>query len=181
MKRENIYNLVLAAMLFALGLVLPFVTAQIPDLGNMLLPMHLPILLCGFICGWKYGLLCGATLPIVRSLMLGMPPLFPQAVTMAFELAAYGFFTGFFFLLSKKKGLASVYISLISAMLIGRIIKGIANAIAYGMLSKSYSFMMFISGAFLEAIPGIIIQLLLIPAVLVALKKAKVRKRGSFI
>ena len=175
MKRENIYNLVVAAMLFALGLVLPFLTAQLSTLGNMLLPLHLPILLCGFICGWKYGLLCGATLPIVRSLIFSMPPLFPQAVTMAFELAAYGFFTGFFFLISKKKSLVSVYVSLISAMLIGRVIKGAANAVCYGILSKGYTFMMFISGAFLEAIPGIIIQLVLIPAVLVALKKAKMK------
>ena len=175
MKRENIYNLVLASMLFALGLVLPFLTAHLASLGNMLLPMHLPILLCGFICGWKYGLLCGATLPIIRSLIFSMPPMFPQAVTMAFELAAYGFFTGFLYLLFKKKNIASVYISLIASMLIGRIIKGVANAVCYGILSKGYTFMMFISGAFLEAIPGIIIQLLLIPAILVALKKAKVK------
>ena len=172
MKKQDIYNLVTASMLFAVGLALPFLTAQLQSLGNMLLPMHLPILLCGFICGWKYGLFCGAALPIVRSLLFSMPPLYPSAVTYAFELAAYGFFTGFIFLLFKKKNLTAVYVSLISAMLIGRVVKGIASAVCYGIISKSYTFMMFISGAFVEAVPGIVIQLLVIPAVLVAMKKA---------
>ena len=162
-------------MLFALGLILPFVTGQIPEIGNMLLPMHLPVLLCGFICGPKYGLAVGALLPIMRSLMFGMPPLYPSAVTMAFELAAYGFLTGFLYLIFKKKNITSVYISLIAAMIAGRIIKGIANAICYGIINKGYTFMMFISGAFLEAIPGIIIQLILIPAVLLATKKATLK------
>ncbi len=172
MNKTAIQNLAAAAMLFALGLVLPFVTGQIPEIGNMLLPMHLPVLLCGFVCGWKYGLAIGALLPIIRSLTFGMPPLFPSAVTMAFELAAYGFLTGFLYSILKKKNITSVYISLIDAMLAGRIVKGIANAVCYGIADKGYTFMMFISGAFLEAIPGIIIQLILIPAVLLATKKA---------
>lgn len=175
MNKKFIQNLVSAAMLFALGLILPFVTGQIPEIGNMLLPMHLPVLLCGFICGPKYGLAVGALLPIMRSLMFSMPPLYPSAVTMAFELAAYGFLTGFLYLIFKKKNITSVYISLIAAMIAGRIIKGIANAICYGIINKGYTFMMFISGAFLEAIPGIIIQLILIPAVLLATKKATLK------
>lgn len=175
MNKKFIQNLVSAAMLFALGLVLPFMTGQIPEIGNMLLPMHLPVLLCGFICGPKYGLAVGALLPIMRSLMFSMPPLYPSAVTMAFELAAYGFLTGFLYLIFKKKNITSVYISLIAAMIAGRIIKGIANAICYGIINKGYTFMMFISGAFLEAIPGIIIQFILIPAVLLATKKATLK------
>lgn len=175
MKKEAIYNLATASMLFALGLVLPFLTGQIPEIGNMLLPMHLPVLLCGFICGWKYGLLVGASLPILRSLMFGMPALYPSAVTMAFELCAYGFITGFLHCLFKKKNIASVYLTLIPAMLIGRIIKGIANAICYGIINKGYSFAMFISGAFIEAVPGIILQIILIPAILVAIKRTSVK------
>ena len=162
-------------MLFAIGLVLPFATGQIPEIGNMLLPMHIPVLLCGFICGWKYGLAVGALLPIIRSLIFGMPPLYPSALTMAFELAAYGFLTGFLYMILKKKNLTTVYISLIIAMIAGRIIKGIANAVCYGIINKGYTFMMFISGAFLEAVPGIIIQLILIPAILLAVKKASIK------
>ncbi len=173
MKSFSIKRLATAAMLLSLGLVLPFLTGQLPDIGNMLLPMHFPVLLCGFICGWKYGLAVGATLPIFRSLLFGMPPLFPQAVTMAFELAAYGLLTGLLYSLIKCREIPRIYISLITAMLAGRIVKGIANAVAYGISDKSYGFMMFISGAFLEAIPGIILQLVLIPLIIIALKKAK--------
>lgn len=175
MKKKTVYDITLSAMLFAVGLTLPFVTGQIPEIGNMLLPMHLPVLLAGFTVGWKYGFLIGATLPIVRSLMFGMPPLFPNALTMAFELAAYGFLTGFLYLLFKRKNLFAVYTTLIISMIIGRIVKGIANAIAYGAASKSYTFAMFVSGAFLEAIPGIVIQLVFIPALLLILKKASVK------
>lgn len=162
-------------MLFALGLVLPFLTGQIPEIGNLLLPMHLPVLLCGFVCGPIYGAAVGFTLPIIRSFIFGMPVFYPSAVTMAFELLAYGFFTGFLYLLFKRKNLFAIYASLIPAMLIGRAIKGIANTIAFGISDKPYSFAAFISGAFTEAIPGIVLQLVLIPAVLLALKKAKLR------
>lgn len=175
MRNKTVYNLATAAMLFAAGLTLPFLTGQIPEIGNMLLPMHLPVLLCGFICGWQYGLAVGFTLPLFRSLIFSMPPLYPQAVTMALELAVYGFVTGFLYLVFKKRNLFSVYASLITAMLLGRIIKGVANTVCYGLADKSYSFSMFIAGAFLEAIPGIIIQLILIPAVLLALKRAAVK------
>ena len=86
MKKQSILRLANAGMLFALGLVLPFLTGQIPEIGNLLLPMHLPVLLCGFVCGGIYGSIVGFTLPLVRSLIFGMPALFPSAVTMAFEL-----------------------------------------------------------------------------------------------
>ena len=175
MSRKNILNLTYAAMLFALGRVLPFLTGQIPEIGNLLLPMHLPVLLCGFVCGPIYGAAVGFTLPIIRSFIFGMPVFYPSAVTMAFELLAYGFFTGFLYLLFKRKNLFAIYASLIPAMLIGRVIKGIANAIAFGISDKPYSFAAFISGAFTEAIPGIVLQLILIPAVLLALKKAKLK------
>jgi thiamine transporter ThiT len=82
-------------MFVALGLILPFFTGQIPKVGSMMLPMHIPVLLCGLICGWKYGLMAGAVLPLLRSALFGMPPLFPTAAAMAFELAAYGFLSGF--------------------------------------------------------------------------------------
>ena len=172
MNKTAIQKLASAAMLFAMGLVLPLATGQIPEIGNMLLPMHIPVLLCGFICGWKYGLAVGALLPIIRSLIFGMPPLYPSALTMAFELAAYGFLTGFLYMIFRKKNLTAIYISLTTAMIAGRIVKGIANAICYGIADKGYTFMMFISGAFIEAVPGIIIQLILIPLVLIAIKNS---------
>ena len=176
MKNKTVHDLSLSAMLFALGLVLPFLTGQIPEIGNLLLPMHLPVLLAGFIVGWKYGVVIGATLPIIRSLIFSMPPLYPNAVAMAFELAAYGALTGIFYLLVfKKRTIGEVYISLVIAMLGGRVIKGIVSAVLYGTADKPYTFAAFISGAFLEAIPGIALQFILIPALLVAIKRTKIK------
>lgn len=90
---QGIYNLVLAAMFLAIGIVLPFFTGQIPQIGRMLLPMHLPVLLCGLICGWQYGGAVGFVLPILRYALFGMPPM-PNGLAMAFELAAYGIIVG---------------------------------------------------------------------------------------
>ena len=160
-------------MFFAIGIVLPFATGQIPEIGNMLLPMHLPVFLCGFICGFKYGMAVGFTLPLMRSLMFGMPVLFPNAVAMALELMTYGFVAGFVYTLIKKKSIVSIYISLISAMLAGRAVWGVSSAILYGIGQKSYGIAAFFAGAFLEAIPGIILQLVLVPAIIISIEKSR--------
>lgn len=96
MKSKEIKNITLSAMFLGLAIVLPFLTGQIQVVGKMLLPMHLPVLLCGLICGWQYGAVIGFITPIMRSLIFGMPPLYPTALAMAFELAAYGFFCRIF-------------------------------------------------------------------------------------
>ena len=93
-NRIKSYRLVLAALFLALGMILPFFTAQIPEIGSMLLPMHIPVLVCGFVCGWKYGLIVGLLTPLLRSMTFSMPPLFPSATAMAFEMAAYGAICG---------------------------------------------------------------------------------------
>ena len=102
-NKQHIQNLVLASMFLALAFVLPFLTGQMPTLGNALCPMHIPVLLCGFICGPVWGLTIGAVSPIVRSLIFSMPPLFPIAVSMAFELAVYGFVAGILYKSLPKK------------------------------------------------------------------------------
>lgn len=91
---KNLKNLTLAALFLALGLVLPFFTGQIPQIGSMLLPMHIPVFLCGLICGWQYGAAVGFIVPLMRSVLFGMPPLFPTATAMAFELLTYGLVVG---------------------------------------------------------------------------------------
>ena len=93
-QSKSLQNLIYSAVFLALAYVLPFLTGQIPSVGKMLLPMHLPALLCGFVCGWQWGLGVGFLAPLLRSLTLGMPPFFPMAVSMAFELAAYGAIAG---------------------------------------------------------------------------------------
>lgn len=173
MKKSRTYKVVWSGLFIALGVILPFLTGQLQSIGNMLLPMHLPVLLCGFICGAPYGLAVGFIVPLLRSILFGMPPIFPVAVSMAFELAAYGFITGFLYRrLPKKNGM--IYVSLIAAMLLGRIIAGAVNVLLYGIKGNGYSVQMFMAGMFLNAIPGIILQLVLIPVLIIIFRKSKV-------
>lgn len=172
MRKLLTKNLVLSGLFLALGLIMPFLTAQIPSLGSRLLPMHIPVLLCGFICGWPYGLIVGFILPVFRSILFGMPPMFPTAVAMAFELAAYGFLAGLLYKLLPKKNIF-IYISLILSMLCGRIIFGIASIFLYGLSGSAFTWKMFVTGAFINAVPGIIIQIIVIPAIIIALSRAK--------
>lgn len=169
--QRPVQTLVTAAMLTALGFVLPFFTGQIPQIGSMLCPMHLPVLLCGLLCGWKYGLAVGFLLPLLRSVTLGMPPMFPTAIAMAFELAAYGFLSGFLYARSRWQCVVALYRCLIIAMLGGRIVWAAAQVILSGVSGQAFTWQMFLSGAFLTAIPGIVLQLVFIPAVMVALDK----------
>ncbi len=174
MKKSKTVNLVLAALFLALGIVLPFLTAQIPSIGSMLLPMHIPVLICGYVCGWQYGLAVGFIVPLLRSMLFGMPPLY-TAIAMAFELAVYGLVTGLLYY-KLKKGTASIYISLIGAMIAGRIVWGIVRFLmtGLGLFESGFTFTAFLAGAVTGAIPGIIIQILLIPVLIMALRKAKV-------
>ena len=171
MRNKTVYDLTVSARMLALGLFLPFLTGQIPEIGKMLLPMHIPVILCGFICGWKYGLGIGILLPIMRSFIFGMPILYPKAVAMAFELAAYGLVCGFFYYRFKKKNVLAIYASLVSAMILGRVALALANITLLGLGEGGYTFALFLSGALLDAIPGIILQLILIPALVAAINK----------
>ena len=164
-------TLVTAAMLLALGLVLPFLTGQIPQIGKMLCPMHLPVLLCGLLCGWKYGLAVGLILPPLRYVLFFAPPLFPTGTAMAFELAAYGFQAGFLYARSRWQCVVALYRCLIAAMLGGRVVWAVVQVILSGVSGQAFTWQMFLSGAFLTAIPGIILQLVFIPAVMVALDR----------
>ena len=166
-------NLVLSAFFMALGIVLPFLTGQIPQIGRMLLPMHIPVLLCGFICGWQYGLAVGFITPLLRGVMFGMPVLMPSGAGMAVELAVYGLATGILYAKLPKK-IPYVYVSLFGAMIAGRIAWGIVSIARYGFMGNQFSVELCMGGAFLNAVPGIILQIVLIPAIIIALKKARV-------
>ncbi len=171
---NKVKKLAVTAMLFAVGMVLPFFIGQIPAIGKMLLPMHIPVLLCGFIVGWQYGALIGFLLPIVRGLVFGMPPLYPNAVAMAFEMAAYGFVSGYLYSHARWQCTKMLYISLVTAMFAGRLVWAFAEVILLGIGGNTFTWEMFAAGAFLNAIPGIIVQLTLIPLIMVALRRAKV-------
>jgi len=169
MKHTETKNLTLAAMFFAIGLVLPFLTGQIPQIGGMLLPMHIPVFLCGLVCGWKYGGLVGLVLPITRSLIFTMPPLIPIALAMTFELAVYGLVVGLIYGLSRWKCLLALYRAMAVAMVAGRIAWGTAMVIILGVGGGAFTWAAFVAGAFVNALPGIILQLVLIPAIMVVL------------
>jgi predicted membrane protein len=169
-------KMVLAAMFLALALVLPFATMQIGQLGQAFLPMHLPVLLCGFICGGPWGLAVGFIAPLLRSVAFGMPPLFPTAVAMAFELAAYGLLAGLFYKLFPKKT-GFIYVSLLLAMIGGRVVWSLVSLVLYGIAGTAFTWEMLIGGAVLNALPGIAIQIVLIPLIMIALQLTQ-KKRG---
>lgn len=168
---KNTRKLILTAMFLAIGQVLPFITGQIPEIGRMLCPMHFPVLLCGFFCGWSYAAVMGFICPLLRSVLFGMPVMFPSAVGMAFELMTYGLTAG---LLSRKYGIksyGSIYLTLLAAMICGRLVWGAAQIILLGISGGTFTMQAFLAGALLNAIPGIVLQLILIPLIVKALGK----------
>lgn len=173
MKRTSTLKLVLAGLFTAMGVVLPTIFHTFSLSGSVFLPMHIPVLLCGLVCGWSYGLASGILVPLISSFVTGMPPLYPVAVSMALELATYGAIFG----LQSRRG--NIFAALISAMLSGRAVLGAANVILLSLSGKAYSWSTFISGAFITALPGIIIQLILIPLIYKTLEKSNFLERMS--
>ena len=165
-------DLVLAALFLALAFVLPMITGHVPQIGNMLCPMHFPVLLAGFVLGGPWGLALGFIAPLLRSLLFGMPPMFPIAISMAFEMAAYGAVSGWMYR-KVPHALPMTYATLVTAMVAGRLVWGAVRFVLAGLTGSSFPFSAFLSGALLTAIPGIIAPLILIPLIVTALKKAK--------
>lgn len=172
-------KLTLSAIFIALGMVLPFLTGQLQSIGSMLLPMHLPVFLCGLLCGWEYGAAVGLLLPLLRSVTFGMPVFYPMALSMAFELATYGLVAGWLYGHSRWKCIKALYRAMIIAMLAGRMVWGIVQMILLGISGSPFTWKMFLAGAFFNSIPGIVIQLTLIPAIMVALNKTGLVPFGS--
>ena len=175
MKNFTVKKLVIAAVCLALCMVLPFLTGQIPQIGQALSPMHIPVLLCGFLCSWPLAALVGFVAPLLRYVLFGMPPLFPTGVAMAFELATYGLISALLYRALPKKTV-NIYVSLIGAMLAGRGVWGLVRWVRAGLTSAEFTFQMFLAGAFTSAVPGLICHIVLIPIIVLALKKAKLFK-----
>ena len=175
-NHTKLLKMILAAMFLALAYVMPFLTGQIPEIGAMLCPMHIPVLLCGFFCGPVWGGIVGLVAPILRSVLTGgFPPMFPTAVCMAFELAAYGAVTGIMHrVLPKKK--PYVYCSLLTAMVTGRLVWGGAMFICTGINGDGFTFGAFLAGAVTNALPGIAVQLILVPVLVMLLDNPKILK-----
>ncbi len=170
-QQSSLRKLLYAAVCLALCLVLPFLTGQLQSLGNALCPMHLPVLLAGFVCGPVWAAALGFLAPLLRFALFGAPPIYPIGAAMALELCTYGLVAG---LLYKHlpQNTKSIYISLLSAMLAGRLVWGAARALMSGVSEAAFSWAAFWAGAFAEAIPGIVLQIVLLPLLVLALKKA---------
>lgn len=173
----NARRVTFSAMYLALALLLPFLTGQIPQIGAMLCPMHIPALLCGFVCGWPWGMAVGFIAPLLRSILFGMPQLYPSAVAMAFELAAYGAAAGLLYRLLPRR-VWSIYAALVLAMIAGRLVWGGAEFLLLGLQGTVFTPAMFLAGALTTAIPGIILHIVLIPVIVLMLEKAQLTLNG---
>ena len=167
----NVLKLTYSAMCLALALALPFLTMQIPEIGSALCPMHLPVLLCGFLCGWPWGLAVGVISPLLRSMIFGMPPMFPTAVSMAVEMGVYGAVAGILYAKMSKKTV-NIYLALIAAMVAGRLAWGLTRYLIAGLQSTTFTLEAFWTGAVAGSIPGIIVQIVLVPLLVLAMEKA---------
>lgn len=173
MKKHSIHlkKLIITAICMSLCVILPIAFHMIPNGGTLFSPMHLPVFLCGLVCGWQYGLLCGLFGPVLSSFITGMPGI-GYLPTMMLELALYGFICGLVKkLVSTGKQTVDIYISLLSAMLVGRIITGIARAFLFAPGSLSIG--IWETSYFISCLPGIIVQLILLPILYQALEHAR--------
>ncbi len=168
-KKTVIEKICLSGMFLALCIVLPFFTGQIPDIGKMLSPMHIPVFLCGFFCGHVYGAVTGFLAPLVRFAIFTTPVIFPGGISMAFELAAYGAVVGILHRAFPPKA-GFTYLALICAMLSGRVVWGIMRFILAGLSGSTFSFSMFLSIGFLNAVPGIMLHIALVPVIVVSVR-----------
>lgn len=171
MKRREIFKITYSAVFLCLAMVLPFLTGQIKALSKILNPMHIAIFLCGLSCGAFYGAIVGFISPLLRSAIFGMPIMYPSAVGMAFELCVYGLVSGLLYnLLSQKRG--GTHVAIIVAMIVGRLVWGIVTLILWSFMGETFTFALFIKGAFVDSAIGIAVQIIIIPIIIYALKRA---------
>lgn len=159
-------------MFIALGVVLPFITANNQQLGNIFSLMHIPVMLCGFVCSGYYGAAVGFVTPLLRSLIVGMPPMFPKASAMAFELMVYGMLCGILYKIFPKKNIY-IYPALIISMLAGRVVSGVVQYVFAGLSGSSFDVITVIESLFVTALPGIICHIIIVPPIVMILKKIK--------
>ena len=172
--KTNLEKLVLTGILIAAGVALPIAFHAIPNAGSIFLPMHIPIFICGLLCGFPYGFICGILTPLLSSLLTGMPPA-AYLPAMLCELATYGLVSSILIKVIKTPNrYVNLYACLIGAMLCGRIVYGILNSLIFRV--GSYSLQLWVTSAFITSLPGIFIQLVFIPAIVMALEKAKLTK-----
>ena len=188
--RKQLHQMIVSACFLDLAFVLPFATGQIPQIGNMLCPMHLPVMMCGYLCGPVWGAVVGLVAPLLRGLLVGQPtPFVPRAIAMAAELCAYGLSVGLlgYWLRAaasrnKRTAMAAAYLSLVGSMVFGRVVWGLTQ---YGLavaMNSAFLWADFWTRGVVNAVPGIILQLILFPTltpVLARLPVARSLQQGT--
>ncbi|MCH5151807.1 MAG: ECF transporter S component [Clostridiales bacterium] len=185
MKSKNTFNtlnVVTTAMLSALAVILSTIMHHIPGVNMataiLLSPMHFPVLLIGILCGPWLGLIGGVLAPVVSFLMSGMASPPPSTlVPMIFELGMYGFLTGMMrkvFIKNPKTNRFASILALVIAMVAGRALNAVVGAIFLAADGQLYFVALWtkFAGNFTSTWAGIIIQLVLIPAILFALQRS---------
>jgi predicted membrane protein len=160
-------KIVISGLLIAIGVFLPVIFHSMSMGGQIFLPMHIPVLIGGILLGPLYGSLVGVITPILSSFFTGMPPVFPMLPIMVFELGTYGLTAGYISKLYPKK----VFVPLLAAMFDGRISAGLVVFVLSRFFGVSIKPLFFLKGAIVTGLPGIIIQLIIIPPIVIALKK----------
>lgn len=165
----TVKRLVTTAICAAMCVVLPIAFHAIPNAGTVILPMHIPVLLCGLVCGWPYGLVCGLLGPFLSS-FTGMPPM-AVLPGMMVECGVYGMVTGLGMkYIRTGKPMADLYISMLSAMVLGRVVAGLAKALIFAPGTPAFAW---VTTSLVMGIPGIVIQLIVMPLLIAALTRAK--------
>ena len=167
---HKVNKLVYASLFLALALALPFLTGQIPQIGIMLTPMHFPVLLCGYLCGWQWGMVVGFAAPLLRSVLFGMPVMYPMTVCMALEPATYAAVSGMLYQSLPQKR-CFLYVSLAVAMISGRLVWGWTRFLCAGLDTDAFGLSAFWAGAVGMSIPGILLQLVIVPVLVTVAEK----------
>lgn len=176
-KNAKTSYLIMALVCLAISVVLPMLTDQVPRFGQGLRPMHIPVLIAGFACGPVIGFFVGLAAPMLSLLIHGAPALIQAGFAMSLELATYGLIAGLLYSqLPRKTG--NIYVSLITAMIVGRIVWGASMIVLSSRDGLNFTYQMFITYAFIDAMPAILFHIVLIPAVVIALERANLTYRG---
>lgn len=169
-KTFSAKNLAFCALCIALCVVLPMAFHAIANAGPIFLPMHIPVLLCGMVCGAPYGAVCGLLGPMLSSVLTGMPTA-AMTPSMMVECAAYGLVAGLLLrFVRTEKTYADLYLSLVAAMLVGRLVSGVTKALF--LMAGQYTMQAWIAASFVTALPGIVLQLAVVPSIVYYLMRA---------
>lgn len=164
MKKETTLHIIVSGLLLTLGILLPIIFHSINLLGNVFLPMHITVFIGGFFLPPSIAVMLGVMTPLISGVITGMPPLFPMAIIMAFELGAYSF------IITRTRNNLSVVKSLIVAMVGGRIVAGLIVFVMATVFGVDLSPLLFVKTAIVTGLPGIVLHLILIPIVVIAIK-----------